>query len=84
MLSSILASALITSTHASELVYRVGGGTKWTEYKLDPEDWKMVFRWPRTPGDWNAYRCTATMISPQVALTAAHCVREEDIGVKPW
>ena len=36
----------------------------------------IYFKWPRIPGDKNFYRCTATLISPQVAVTAANCVRE--------
>jgi hypothetical protein len=44
--------------------------------RIDRSAYPMVFKWPE-----NSFRCGATMISPQVALTAAHCVREyEDSG----
>ena len=35
----------------------------------------MIFKWPK--GD---FRCGATMISPQVALTAAHCIEAHENG----
>ena len=35
----------------------------------------MIFKWPE--GD---FRCGATMISPQVALTAAHCIEAHENG----
>ena len=37
--------------------------------RIDREEFKMVFEWPR-----EGFRCGATMVSPQMALTAAHCV----------
>lgn len=42
--------------------------------RISRDEYPMAFRWPeRSP------RCGATMITPQVALTAAHCVgRNED------
>lgn len=33
----------------------------------------MVFKWPE-----QGHRCTATMITPQIALTAAHCISENE------
>lgn len=37
--------------------------------RISRDEYPMAFRWPeRNP------RCGATMISPKVALTAAHCV----------
>jgi len=38
--------------------------------QIDPAKYPMVFKWPE-----NGFRCGATMVSPQMALTAAHCVR---------
>ena len=37
----------------------------------------MIFKWP----DNGEFRCGATMISDQVALTAAHCIEEHEDGV---
>ena len=34
-------------------------------------EYQMVFKWPE-----QGHRCTATMITPQIALTAAHCISE--------
>ena len=44
-------------------------------------DYQMVFKWPtnQTGGS----RCTATMIRPDVALTAAHCLSSSEDGVNP-
>ena len=39
------------------------------QYRVDPGLYPMAFKWPE--GD---FRCGATMISPTMALTAAHCV----------
>jgi V8-like Glu-specific endopeptidase len=58
--------------------------TRGSDFRPSPSDWKMQFRWPRIPGNWYSYRCTATMIEPQVAITAAHCVRSFEAGWKAW
>ena len=42
-------------------------------YKPDPSEYPMAFKWPE-----GNFRCGATMISPTMALTAAHCVQEEE------
>ena len=41
--------------------------------RVDPNKYPAVFKWPE-----NNPRCGATMVSPRVALTAAHCVRESE------
>ena len=42
------------------------------DVRVDPEEYPMIFRWPE-----EGPRCGATMITDQIALTAAHCVEEE-------
>ena len=37
----------------------------------------MIFKWPHN----GEFRCGATMISDQVALTAAHCLKKGEDGV---
>ena len=39
--------------------------------RVDRQDYPMVFKWPE-----EGFRCGATMVGPQMALTAAHCVTE--------
>lgn len=41
-------------------------------------NYQMTFRWPE-----EGYRCGATMITPQMALTAAHCISREEDGLDP-
>ena len=46
------------------------------EIRVSRELYPAVFKWPK-----NSPRCGATMISPQMALTAAHCVSQgEDMA----
>ena len=44
-----------------------------SDVRVDPNLYPAVFKWPQ-----NAPRCGATMVSPRIALTAAHCVREAE------
>ena len=39
--------------------------------RIDRSEFPMVFKWPD-----NDFRCGATMISDQMALTAAHCITQ--------
>ena len=59
--------------------YQIDGGKivypDWVDVndvRVDPEEYPMIFRWPE-----EGPRCGATMITDQIALTAAHCVEEE-------
>ena len=78
MTRTIFAVALLAVTKATEIVYRPDVDV--SRYRIDPNvedefghDFKMAFKWPE--GD---FRCGATMISPQMALTAAHCYDEAE------
>ena len=87
-------AALATATVATQIVFKTGkikvegGGkdeenrTRNRDFKVSTDDWKMQFRWPKIPGNNKSYRCTATMVTDQVAITAAHCVRSWEAGVK--
>ena len=69
MSRTMFATALVAITKASEIVYLPG---QQDEYQIDSNEFPMVFSWPEN-GNW---LCGATMIHPQVALTAAHCIEE--------
>ena len=73
MSRTIFATALVAIAKASEIVYLPG---QLDEYRIDPDEFPMVFSWPDN-GNW---LCGATMIHPQVALTAAHCIEENMDG----
>ena len=91
MAKILCAATLATAAVATQIVFKKGtikvdgvsdqeNFTRGADFKVDRNDWKMQFRWPKTRGNKNDYRCTATMISPQIALTAAHCVRAHEVG----
>ena len=46
--------------------------------RVDPMKYQMLFKWPKDDA-----RCGATMITDQIALTAAHCVTKEEDGLNP-
>ena len=69
MSRTMFATALVAITRATEIVYLPG---QLDEYQIDPDEFPMIFSWPEN-GNW---LCGATMIHPQVALTAAHCLEE--------
>ena len=64
MSRTMFATALVAITQATEIVS--------DEYQIDPEEFPMVFSWPENGN----LLCGATMIHPQVALTAALCIEE--------
>ena len=41
-------------------------------------DYQMAFKWP-----YGGTRCGATMITDQIALTAAHCIVKSEDGLNP-
>ena len=95
MRTSFTLAALATASAATQIVFKTGtmkvngvrdeeNLTRASDFRPSESDWKMQFRWPNITGVWNYYRCTATMITPQVAITAAHCVRSWEEGFKPW
>ena len=78
MSRTIFAVALLAVTKATEIVYRPTVPVE--RYRIDPavtdefgHDFKMAFKWPD-----GEFRCGATMISDQMALTAAHCFSRQE------
>ena len=41
-------------------------------------EYQMAFKWPKDDA-----RCGATMITDQIALTAAHCIEKSEEGLNP-
>ena len=72
MYKAFLAAALAAHSTATaidtefEIVYP---GDQVDAIRADPSEYKPVFKWPR-----EGFRCGATMVSPRMALTAAHCI----------
>ena len=56
-----------TVVKANELIYR--DDVDVSQYRVDPALYPMSFAWPADEPS-----CGATMISPQHAITAAHCL----------
>ena len=78
MQRTIFAAALAAVCNATKVVYRVGDGITASDYAVNPEDWRMTFFWPwKSRNAADNYNCSATMISENVALTAAHCISKK-------
>ena len=73
---TFFATAMLTMAQANKIVYRPDVDVD--QYRVDPSMYPMSFKWPE--GD---FRCGATMISPTMALTAAHCIGDEEINGDP-
>ena len=71
MYRTILA-ILASIAQASEIVYLEG---QREAYATSPDEFPFIFKWPE-----GEFRCGATMISDQVALTAAHCIEAHEDG----
>jgi len=78
MSKAFFATALVAVSSATEIVYRSDVAV--SEYRIDSSEYPMAFRWPHNPRNKNDFRCGATMIAPQVAITAAHCLKRKEKG----
>jgi secreted trypsin-like serine protease len=66
MSRTYLAAVLAGCTSAWKIVYP---GEQVDLIRIEASEYPMVFKWPE-----EGFRCGATMVSDQMALTAAHCV----------
>ena len=74
-------AALAAACSATSVIYKTGDGITQDDYRVDPNDWPMTFFWPwKKRNQADAYRCSATMISDRVAVTAAHCIQKKEVG----
>ena len=78
-LTAAAVMALVNSKKEGKIQYP--GNVDIDLIRVPNMDYQMVFKWPtnQTGGS----RCTATMIRPDVALTAAHCLSSSEDGVNP-
>ena len=67
MSRNFFAVALLAYANAEEKI--VYPGENVDLIRVDRADYPMVFKWPE-----EGFRCGATMVSDQMALTAAHCI----------
>ena len=75
-LFATLAVAKESDMFAPKIVYP---GDQVDQIVADPQDYPFVFKWPTYE-----FRCGGTMITPSIALTAAHCIEERwNSGSRP-
>ena len=84
MKTQLFAAGLLAATEVAAVYHTEGGGAyivekkenHWGKFEPDPNfkyDGKFKYVFALRP-ESNVNRCTATMISPNVAITAAHCI----------
>ena len=79
MSRAILAGILVAACNASQIIYNKGSLTN-KDFRPKKSEWPMSIFWPRdfeNKSDYSKTRCTATMITDQVAITSAHCLDGE-------
>ena len=83
MTKTFIVAALSAACSATNIIYKTGRGRQAHDYRVYPQDWKMTFAWPFDSRYYNGgHGCSAVMISDQVAVTAAHCVKKSDVSKK--
>ena len=71
-------AALAALSNAKNIKIQYGPDIDIDQIRVDPMQYQMAFKWP-----YGDSRCGATMITDQIALTAAHCVQKSEDGLNP-
>ena len=80
MYKNVLLATLAVAKESVDLSPKiVYPGEHVDQIRANPQDYPFVFKWPES-----SFRCGGTMITPSVALTAAHCIEQRwDDGNPP-
>ena len=76
MSKAYISATLATLSHTFKVLYPSDVDIE--QIRVDPMDYQMTFKWPE-----EYHRCSATMVTDQIALTAAHCIPEWENGLNP-
>ena len=78
MSKNMTLAALAALSNAKDVKIQYSPDVDLDLIRVDPMEYQMLFKWP-----YGDARCGATMITDQIALTAAHCVTRQEDGLNP-